>query len=59
MDMLGYLKVYIRIESEELEASYIKMQSDFRKPITRRIMRRLLKSAKETAISMGLTPTKV
>ena len=59
MKILGYLTLYIRVESEELEPSYFKMHCDFRKPITRRMLQRILKGAKKTAISMGLTPTKV
>lgn len=59
MKILGYMTVYIRVETKELEQSYFKMSSDFRKPITRRILRGLLKGTRKTAVSMGLTPTKV
>lgn len=59
MDVFGYMTVYIKIETKELEESYFKVESDFRKPITRKILRNLLKAAKETIIEMGFTPTNV
>lgn len=59
MKILGYITLYIRVETEEREASYCVLKCDFRRPITRRVLRNILKMAAKSVRDTGITVKKV
>lgn len=59
MKILGYLTLYIRVETEEREASYCVLKCDFHRPITRKSLRNILKIAAKSVGDTGITVKKV
>ena len=50
MNFLGYITLYVRVDSEESEPSYCKWESDFRKPITEKFF----ENVKNAMLKIGL-----
>ena len=54
MNFLGYITLYVRVDSEESEPSYCKWESDFRKPITEKFFEDFLENVKNAMLKIGL-----
>lgn len=55
MEIKGHLDLYIKAECQDSEPTYIHAFMDFTKPVTRRKLKRILKSHKKHLKSIGIT----
>ncbi|MED9905268.1 MAG: hypothetical protein UFG06_13945 [Lachnospiraceae bacterium] len=56
---LGYVQLFVRIESSNRETSYLEFHSDFTKPITRKFFRIFKKAVKKDMCGIGVHATKI